>query len=188
MGFTPTFARVPLGQTVTTTFKVTATDQLGATTDASASVVATAAREVALVVSGIAAAAVTAVEVAPLVPGSQAASGPGTVRPFSFLVSKPDFRATVSATITHSDAGGTVTDARGTLSGRGLVCTRTSRNALDALVFTPTPGISGLTTLSLAVTDGTQTTAATAGGPSVPAARRSRCSSPAPTRSARNST
>jgi hypothetical protein len=120
---------------------------------------------------------------------NQGTTDRSTDQPFAVaIVSDPQTGQTETAIITLTNAGGTATDANGTLSGSGLTHTGAGSytlsnstpagltTALEALVFTPTPGEVSIgqsvtTNLSLAVannaltgTDGTTSITALAVG------------------------
>ena len=160
--FTPAGHQVAPGSTVTTGFTITVAQNELVTTNTTASIIATAANDPA-VITGTQA--------------GQATSDEAKLDPFSGVnISDPDLGVTETATITLTGSAGVATDADGTLSGAGLTkigvgtyslaaATAAGLTAeLEALSFSPTahqvsPGQTVATGFTLAVTqDGVTTT------------------------------
>ena len=160
--FTPTLHQVPVGQSVTTGFTLTASDAAGTVTDARTTVVATAADKSPTVTY-------TSATQVPTAANSGDPNGPGTTSftPFAYTtISDPDAGATEATSLTLTQ-NGAATDVVGVLSGAGLTKTgvgtytltaaspAAETAALQALRFTPSSPDTGATLgVAFSVSDG----------------------------------
>ena len=155
--FTPVVHEVPVGQSVTTGFTLTASDTAGAVTDARTSVVATAADTLP-----------TITDTSAMQPASSTRTGSGlSFNPFAYTtIGDPDAGASETTTITLTSAGA-ASDAIGLLSGPSLTKTgvgayalataspAAESSALESLAFTPVSTTSAaLIGVTLNVSDG----------------------------------
>ncbi|MYM23000.1 DUF4347 domain-containing protein [Duganella sp. FT135W] len=152
--FTPTANQAAVGVGIATTFTLTATDALGASSGSNSSTVVTA----------------TSVNDAPVLSGTAAAqsvTAGGTLHPFSGIsLSDPDVGAVVIVTITpDSAAKGVFTPASLSASGfvtldggvsytLALAAPGAAQTALQTLVFQSTAGLNATTTFTVSINDG----------------------------------